>query len=92
MSKLICFLFFLISLAALFSVAPEWFTRNSDQRYLVGNGSAPIKHKDDLVTAITLANEDALQAISTQIYTEVRSLIDSREQSDGKVSEQFYAK
>lgn len=77
---------------ALQASVPNWFYRNSDDQFIVGNGSAPIKHKDDLVKAIALAKDDALQAISAQIYSEVRSLIDSRESSDGQSDSQFYAK
>jgi len=77
---------------ALQAAVPAWFYRNSDARFLVGNGSAQIRNKTDLVKAISQAKEDALQAISAQIYTEVRSLINSRESSDGNQSEEFYAK
>jgi len=85
-------LFLLVCCMALQAAVPNWFYRNSDEEFIVGNGSAPIKHKDDLVKAIAQAREDALQAISAQIYTEVRSLIDSRESSDGNSSGEFYAK
>jgi len=85
-------LFGLVCNVALLAEIPKWFYRHSDATHIVGNGSAPVKHKSDLVKAIGLAREDALQQISAQIYSEVRSLIQSGENVENQESSQFYAK
>ncbi len=88
---LVC-LFGLLCCLALQAAIPKWFYRSSDAQYIVGNGSAAVKHKSDLPKAISLAKEDALQQISTQIYSEVQSYIQSSEQVDNLENSQFYAK
>lgn len=78
-------------MASLGATVPSWFSLQSSEAYLLGNGLAVCKNKKQLAEAMETAKNEALQAISAQIYSEVHSSISSSETA-GETYSQHYAK
>ncbi len=80
----------LLLLCAALSAQPAWFDNVSNPTHIIGNGSAKIVGKDD-PAARQAAQQQAMEHISHQIYTEVRSFTLNNE-VEGFQNTQFYAR